>query len=94
MLKKLNNEPNKEENENGEAEKGELEDIKPSLLKEFKLIADVIGEFGMRKIFSKQILWKDEGLNEFLAKINDVLDYKVINNGDINNTNNKSKSDK
>ena len=92
VLKKLNNEPNKEENENGEAEKGELEDIKPSLLKEFKLIADVIGEFGMRKIFSKQILWKDEGLNEFLAKINDVLDYKVINNGD-NNTNNKSKSD-
>ena len=91
VLKKLNNEPNKEENENGEAEKGELEEINPSLLKEFKLIADVIGEFGMRKIFSKQILWKDEGLNEFLAKINDVLDYKV--NGNIEENNNKSKSD-
>ena len=91
VLKKLNNEPNKEENENGEAEKGELEEINPSLLKEFKLIADVIGEFGMRKIFSKQILWKEEGLNEFLAKINDVLDYKV--NGNIEENNNKSKSD-
>ena len=92
VLKKLNNEPNKEENENGEAEKGELEDIKPSLLKEFKLIADVIGELGMRKIFSKQILWKDEGLNEFLEKIDDVLDYKV--NGIIENgNNNKNKSD-
>ena len=91
VLKKLNNEPNKEENENGEAEKGELEDIKPSILKEFKLIADVIGELGMRKIFSKQILWKDEGLNEFLAKIDDVLDYKV--NGNIENGNNKNKSD-
>ena len=72
VLKKLNNEPKNEENENGEAEKGELEDIKPSILKEFKLITDVIGELGMRKIFSKQILWKDEGLNEFLAQIDDV----------------------
>ena len=92
VLKKLNNEPNKEENENGEAEKGELVDIKPSLLKEFKLIADVIGELGMRKIFSKQILWKDEGLNEFLAKIDDVLDYKVIGNIE-NGSTNKNKSD-
>ena len=92
VLKKLNNEPNKEENENGEAEKGELEDIKQSLLKEFKLIADVIGELGMRKIFSKQILWKDEGLNEFLAKIDDVLDYKVIGNIE-NGSTNKNKSD-
>ena len=85
VLKKLNNEPTKEEQENGEAEKGELENIKPSILEEFKLIADVIGELGMRKIFSKQILWKDEGLNEFLAKIDDVLDYKVSSKTDITN---------
>ena len=90
VLKKLNNEPKNEENENGEAEKGELEDIKPSLLKEFKLIADVIGELGMRKIFSKQILWKDEGLNEFLAQIDDVMDYKVKNNNSTENNNNES----
>jgi hypothetical protein len=89
-LKKLNNEPKNEENENGEAEKGELEDIKPSILKEFKLITDVIGELGMRKIFSKQILWKDEGLNEFLAQIDDVLDYKVKNNNIDNNENNNN----
>ena len=90
VLKKLNNEPKNEENENGEAEKGELEDIKPSILKEFKLITDVIGELGMRKIFSKQILWKDEGLNEFLAQIDDVLDYKVKNNNIDNNENNNN----
>ena len=87
VLKKLNKEPTKEEQENGEAEKGELENIKPSILEEFKLIADVIGELGMRKIFSKQILWKDEGLNEFLAKIDDVLDYKVSSNIDNDNKN-------
>ena len=46
----------------------------------------------MRKIFSKQILWKDEGLNEFLAKIDDVLDYKVIGNIE-NGSTNKNKSD-
>ena len=92
VLKKLNNEPKNEENENGEAEKGELEDIKPSLLKEFKLIADVIGELGMRKIFSKQILWKDEGLNDFLAQIDDVMDYKVSNNNNNNNENNNNES--
>ena len=96
VLKKLNNEPKNEEDENGEAEKGELEDINPSNLKEFKLITDVIGELGMRKIFSKQILWKDEGLNEFLGQINDVMDYKVKNsnsNNTENNNNNKNKTD-
>ena len=96
VLKKLNNEPKNEENENGEAEKGELEDIKQSILKEFQLITDVIGELGMRKIFSKQILWKDEGLNEFLNQINDVLDYKVNSNNINNNSesnNNKNKTD-
>ena len=41
----------------------------------------------MRKIFSKQILWKEEGLNNILNKINDVLDYNV--SGEINNKNNK-----
>ena len=94
VLKKLNNEPKNEEDENGEAEKGELEDINPSNLKEFKLITDVIGELGMRKIFSKQILWKDEGLNEFLGQINDVMDYKVKNsNNNTESNNNKNKTD-
>ena len=94
VLKKLNNEPKNEEDENGEAEKGELEDINPSNLKEFKLITDVIGELGMRKIFSKQILWKDEGLNEFLGQINDVMDYKVKNSSNnTENNNNKNKTD-
>ena len=77
VLKKLTNEPQKEENEKGEVEKGELEPISASKLEEYKLITDVVGELCMRKLFSKQILWKDEGCEEFLAKINDVLDYKV-----------------
>ena len=90
VLKKLTNEPKNEEDELGTADKGELEPISASLLTEFKLIADVIGELEMRKIFSKQILWKEEGLNNFLDKINDILDYRVINN---ENSENKSKTD-
>ena len=89
VLKKLTNEPKNEEDELGTADKGELEDVSQSILKEFKLICDVIGELEIRKIFSKQILWKEEGLNNFLKKINDVLDYKVSNNVNNNNDNNK-----
>ena len=89
VLKKLTNEPKNEEDELGTADKGELEDVSQSILKEFKLICDVIGELEIRKIFSKQILWKEEGLNNFLEKINDVLDYKVSNNVNNNNDNNK-----
>ena len=87
VLKKLTNEPKNEENELGSVDKGELEPISANILKEFKLISDVIGELEMRKIFSKQILWKEEGLNNILNKINDVLDYNV--SGEINNKNNK-----
>ena len=66
VLKKLNNEPQKEEDENGDLEKGELEPISPNKLKEYELIVDVIGELELRKLFSKQILWKEEGLKDFL----------------------------
>ena len=90
VLKKLTNEPKNEEDELGTADKGELEPISASLLKDFQLIADVIGELEMRKIFSKQILWKEEGLDNFLNKINDIIDYKVINN---ENSENKNKID-
>ena len=94
VLKKLTNEPKNEEDELGTADKGELEDVSQSILKEFKLICDVIGELEIRKIFSKQILWKEEGLNNFLEKINDVLDYKVSNNVNNNNENNTNENNK
>ena len=87
VLKKLTNEPKNQEDELGSVDKGELEPISNSILEEFKYIADVIGELEMRKLFSKQILWKEEGLTNFIQKINDVLDYKVDNNKNNNNEN-------
>lgn len=73
VLKKLNHEETKQENENGEAEKGELEPISENVLQEFNLIANVFGEENMRKIFSKQILWREEGLITFVEKIDEIL---------------------
>lgn len=69
VLRKITNESKIEEDESGDAEKGELEEISDSLLKEYKLIVDVIGEINIRKIFSKQIIWKKEGLNYLLKNI-------------------------
>ena len=82
ILKKLNNEETKEEDEIGEAEKGELEEISPKLLNDFILIANVLGKENMSKIFAKHILWKEEGLNIFLEQIDDIL-KKNNNSNDI-----------
>ena len=73
VLKRLNHEETKIENENGEAEKGELEQISPKILQDFILITNVLGEENMRKIFSKQILWKEEGLKIFLERISEII---------------------
>ena len=80
VLKKLKNEEIKKEDEIGEAEKGELEEISPKILQEYILITNVIGEENMRKIFSKHILWKEEGLKFFIDKIDNILKNNNNNN--------------
>ena len=80
VLKRINNEPENKQDEFGTADKGELEEISPKLLKDFNLIANIIKEEGMRKIFSKQILWKEEGLNILIENLVNILEYKDENN--------------
>ena len=80
VLKRINNEPENKQDEFGAVDKGELEEISPKLLKDFNLIANVIKEEGMRKIFSKQILWKEEGLNILIENLVNILEYKDENN--------------
>ena len=70
VLKKLNNEETQKEEV---LEKGELEQASPEILKEFDLINKAIGEENLRKIFSEQILWKEEGLILLMEKIDKVL---------------------
>ena len=73
VLKKINNEKNQILEESGEAAKGNLEDIDNKLLNEYNIIVKVIGEDGLKKLFSKHILWKEEGFDFFLEKMPKVL---------------------
>ena len=70
VLKKLNNEETQKEEV---LEKGELEQVSPEILKEFSLLNKAVGEENMRKIFSEQILWKEEGLIFLVTKIDEIL---------------------
>ena len=86
VLKRLNNEPEKEMDEPGYEEKSELEPISsPQLLKKFYIITSVINEEGMRKVFSNQILWKEEGLNILNHSLYELMEYKDENNPEIIN---------
>ena len=72
VLKKLNNEETQKEEEL--LEKGELEQVSPEILKEFNLINKSIGEENLRKIFSEQVSWKEEGLILLMEKIDEILE--------------------
>ena len=85
VLKRINNEPENKEDEFGSVEKGELEPIEHKILKDFYIITYIIKEEGMRKIFSKQILWKEEGLNILINNLENILKYKDENNLNTNN---------
>ena len=85
VLRRINNKPENNQDEYGSVEKGELEPISPKILKDFYLIVKIIKEDDMRKIFSKQILWKEEGINIFLENLINILEYKEENNPNIIN---------
>ena len=89
VLKRINNEPENKQDEFGSTDKGELEPIDSKILKDFYLITKIIKEEGMKKIFSKQVLWKEEGLSILLENIVNLLEYKEEeenNNNTINIT--------
>ena len=86
VLKRINNEPENNQDEFGTINKGELEPIDPKILKDFYIITNIIKEDGMKKIFSKQILWKEEGLDILIENIIKILEYKEENNINIINT--------
>ena len=80
VLKRINNEPENKQDEFGSTDKGELEPIDSKILKDFYLITKIIKEEGMKKIFSKQVLWKEEGLSILLENIVNLLEYKEEEN--------------
>ena len=80
VYKKLN--PNQSQSnldENGIVDKGQLEPLSKEILDKYHLLINYIQEDGLRKIFSKQILWKEEGFDIFISKIDDIFnDQKNI----------------
>ena len=74
IRKRLSKESEKKEAGFGDVGKGILEEISPKLLKDFNLICNVIGEEGLKKVFSKQIFLKEERLNILTNQINEILD--------------------
>ena len=61
----------------------ELDDIPQELLEEYNDIINTLGEENMKKIFSHEIIFKEEGLNILLNKIGEIIqnyenDYNII----------------
>ena len=65
-----------------EIEKGKLEKISKEILDEFSDITNILGEENMQKIFSKQYLWQEEGINILLEKLEEII---KINNKNYKN---------
>ena len=84
VLKKINNETPDVLAESGEAEKGELEPLDAKTMNTYLPFIKFIGEEGLRKLFSKQILWKEEGFDLFIAKMPDMFSSKD-SSSDVNN---------
>ena len=84
VLKKINNETPDVLAESGEAEKGELEPLDAKTMNTYLPFIKFIGEEGLRKLFSKQILWKEEGFDLFIAKMPDMFNSKD-SSSDVNN---------
>ena len=64
-------------------ENKELDDIPQELLEEYNDIINTLGEENMKKIFSHEIIIKEEGLNILLNKIEEIIqnyenDYNII----------------
>ena len=84
VLKIINNETPDVIAESGEAEKGELEPLDAKTMNTYLPFIKFIGEEGLRKLFSKQILWKEEGFDLFIAKMPDMFSSKD-SSSDVNN---------
>jgi hypothetical protein len=80
-MKKLNPKAQKELNENEELQRGELEELESSIRTTYEAFIPYIQEEGLRQIFSKQVLWKEDGLETFANNMDKIFkDPETINN--------------
>ena len=78
IVKKLNpNQFHQIPQETGTADKGELEELPNKIYNKYELLIPYIGEEGLRKVFSKQILWKEEGFENLVNKIENIFNEQT-----------------
>ena len=78
IVKKLNpNQSHQIPQETGTADKGELEELPNKIYNKYELLIPYIGEEGLRKVFSKQILWKEEGFEHLVNKIENIFNEQT-----------------
>jgi hypothetical protein len=59
--------------------KGEMEELDQKILLSYEPLVAFIGEEGLRKLFSKHVLWKEEGLEDYTKKLNEIINEKNEN---------------
>ncbi len=69
--------------------KGDLEELEPSILLSYEPFIPFIGEDGLKKLFSRHVLWKEEGLEEFMKKLDEIINEKNENLNHLINLNMK-----
>ena len=69
-----------EEPETQDVKKGDLEELDPKLKLQFEPFIKYVGEDGLSKIFSKQVLYKEEGLELFMNSFKNIMNDSNINN--------------
>ena len=65
--------------------KGDLEELDPHMKITYEIFIKYLGEEIIRKVFSKNILWKDEGLEEFGKSIYKLFSSTINKGNEINN---------
>ena len=51
----------------------------PNILLSYEPFIAFIGEEGLKKLFSRHVLWKEEGLEDFTKKLNEIINEKNEN---------------
>ena len=56
-----------------------MEELEQNILLSYEPFIPFIGEEGLRKLFSRHVLWKEEGLEDFTKKLNEIINEKNEN---------------
>lgn len=86
VIPTLRNKNKKIENENMEIIKGELEELDVNIEKQYSDMRKFLSEEDMRKLFSKNILYREEGISKFINIMDSIFNDLTGDGNQINLT--------